>query len=174
MRRSAVLKVGGYHPDFHGAEDHDLWLRMAEIGRLENLPDALIQYRVHATSISGSKRDLQRQLCLRACKAAWQRRGILDERFEYGDWRMGDDAESRLAFHVSYAWQAWANGYRDSWRHYALKALRDAPFSKAAWNVLLAGALRRPKAEPRHGSDGAPVSHMTGQAGFLSTSSSRL
>ncbi|WP_265501118.1 glycosyltransferase [Paracoccus beibuensis] len=145
MRRDAVLAVGGYHPDFHGAEDHDLWLRLAEIGRLENLPDVLIRYRIHDSSISSTKRDLQRQLCLRACKAAWQRRGITDGRFEYQEWRMGDDAQSRLAFTIDYAWQAWSHGYRGSWRHYALKALRQAPSSKAAWKVLLVGALRRPK-----------------------------
>ncbi|CUH20550.1 Putative glycosyltransferase EpsE [Jannaschia seosinensis] len=150
MRRDAVLAVGGYHPDFHGAEDHDLWLRMAEIGQLENLPDVLIKYRIHAGSISSTKRDLQRQLCLCACEAAWQRRGISDGRFEYQEWRMGDDAQSQLSFNINYAWQAWSHGYRGSWRHYALKALRQAPLSKAAWNVLLAGALRRPRIERPH------------------------
>lgn len=150
MRRDAVLAAGGYHPDFHGAEDHDLWLRMAEIGRLENLPDVLIRYRIHGGSISSTKRDLQRQLCLRACEAAWQRRGITDGRFEYQEWRIGDDAQSRLAFTIDYAWQAWSHGYRGSWRHYALMALRQAPLSKKGWNVLLAGALRRPRRERTH------------------------
>lgn len=150
MRRDAVLAAGGYHPDFHGAEDHDLWLRMAEIGQLENLPDVLIKYRIHDSSISSTKRDLQRQLCLRACKAAWQRRGIADERFEYREWRMGEDAQSRLAFTISYAWQAWSHGYRNTWRYYALKALRQAPLSRTAWNVVLAGTLRRPQRERFH------------------------
>lgn len=144
MRRDAVLAAGGYHPDFHGAEDHDLWLRMAEIGRLENLPDVLIRYRIHDDSISSTKRDLQRQLCLRACEAAWQRRGITDGRFEYQEWRMGNDAQSRLAFNIDYAWQAWTNGYRGSWRHYALKALGLSPLSRDAWKVLVLGAIRRP------------------------------
>ena len=151
MRRNAVLAAGGYHPNFHGAEDHDLWPRMAEIGRLENLPDVLIKYRIHDDSISSTKRDLQRQLCLHACEAAWQRRGITDGRFEYQEWRMGEDAQSRLAFTISYAWQAWSHGYRSTWRHYALKALRQAPLSKSAWNVVVAGALRRPPMERSRG-----------------------
>lgn len=144
MRRNAVLAAGGYHPDFHGAEDHDLWLRMAEIGRLENLQDILIRYRIHDNSISGTKRDLQRQLCLRACEAAWQRRGITNGSFDYQEWRMGDDPQSRLAFNIDYAWQAWTNGYRDSWRHYALKSVGLSPLSLDAWKVLVLGSIRRP------------------------------
>ena len=58
---------------------------------------------------------------------------------------MGEDAQSRLAFTIDYVWQAWSHGYRGIWRHYALKTLRQAPLSKVAWNVLLAGALRRPQ-----------------------------
>lgn len=144
MRRDAVLAIGGYRNDFHGAEDHDLWLRMAEHGRLENLPETMIQYRVHDSSISATKQKLQRNLCLRACSDAWKRRGITDGQFLYQNWRMGGDAQSQSTFFVNYAWQAWSNNYRDSWRHYALKAVQKAPLSKAAWNVLLAGAIRRP------------------------------
>lgn len=144
MRRDAVLAIGGYRNDFHGAEDHDFWLRMAEHGRLENLPDTVIQYRVHDTSISATKQKLQRDLCLRACYDAWKRRGIIDGQFLYQDWRMGVDARSQSEFFVNYAWQAWSNNFRSTWLYYAIKAVQKAPLSKAAWNALLAGAIRRP------------------------------
>ncbi|HVE16061.1 MAG TPA: glycosyltransferase, partial [Chthoniobacterales bacterium] len=39
MRRHALESVGGYRPEFEPAEDLDLWLRLAEIGRLANLAD---------------------------------------------------------------------------------------------------------------------------------------
>lgn len=48
MRRSAVLAVGGYRPQMEPAEDYDLWLRLAEQHDLANLPDALLEYRVHS------------------------------------------------------------------------------------------------------------------------------
>lgn len=51
-RRSALISVGGYRL-VHHAEDTDLYWRLAEIGRLDNLPDVLGAYRLSAESISG-------------------------------------------------------------------------------------------------------------------------
>jgi hypothetical protein len=50
MRASAVQRAGGYRRFFFAAEDYDLWLRMAEAGRIENLPDRLGGYRIHPGS----------------------------------------------------------------------------------------------------------------------------
>jgi hypothetical protein len=49
LRRTAALAAGGYR-DYPHAEDLDLWLRLAEIGRLANLSYPAISYRVHAKS----------------------------------------------------------------------------------------------------------------------------
>jgi glycosyltransferase involved in cell wall biosynthesis len=49
MRREAVLAVGGYRTDYD-VEDIDLWLRLAERGRLANLPEICLQYRLHPQS----------------------------------------------------------------------------------------------------------------------------
>jgi glycosyltransferase involved in cell wall biosynthesis len=46
MRRDAVLAAGGYREAYLRAEDYDLWLRLAERGKLANLPDPLIEYRL--------------------------------------------------------------------------------------------------------------------------------
>jgi len=144
MRRKAVCECGGYDPSFTAALDLDLWLRMAEIGRLANLPDILLKYRVHDKSVSASNRDLQRQRCRQACEAAWARRGLTDISFDYQEWRMGDTRASRQAFYQRYGWQAWHSGYRDTWRHYAWKSVKQAPLSINAWKLLIFGWLRRP------------------------------
>lgn len=47
MRRSAYLEAGGYRRMFPVAEDVDLYLRLAELGELANLPDPLYQWRLH-------------------------------------------------------------------------------------------------------------------------------
>jgi glycosyltransferase involved in cell wall biosynthesis len=52
MRSAAAHKLGGYRAAFGAAEDYDLWLRMAEVGDIANLPDHLIQYRLHAANLS--------------------------------------------------------------------------------------------------------------------------
>lgn len=144
MRREAVLRAGCYDASYRAAQDLDLWLRMAEIGRLANLDDILIRYRIHDKSISGGKRELQRDMCRRACEAVWTRRGLTGMSFDYGDWRMADTRKSRREFFLRYGWQAWNNGYRATWRHYALRSVVLAPFSRAAWSLLIAGAIKRP------------------------------
>ena len=55
MRRSAVLAVGKYR-DFQGdvADDVDLFLRLAEQGRLVNLPETLLKYRIHGANMSSA------------------------------------------------------------------------------------------------------------------------
>jgi glycosyltransferase involved in cell wall biosynthesis len=46
MRRSAVEAVGGYRRAYLRAEDYDLWLRLAERGKLANLQEPLLEYRI--------------------------------------------------------------------------------------------------------------------------------
>jgi hypothetical protein len=46
MRRAAVAAVGGYRRAYVRAEDYDLWLRLAERGRLANLAEPLLRYRI--------------------------------------------------------------------------------------------------------------------------------
>ena len=53
MRRDAVLAIGKYRP-FESIEDIDLFLRLAEYGRIANTPEVLLEYRVHATNLSSS------------------------------------------------------------------------------------------------------------------------
>ena len=142
MRRAAVEAVGGYDPAYDGAEDLDLWLRMAERGRLANLDALVLDYRMLGTSVSGSKRSEQAVLTERTCRAAWQRRGLRDQRMQFAHWRPGLDRRSRLAFVLQWAWQAWGAGNQDTARHYFFKAVRVNPGSMAAWNGLVFGAFR--------------------------------
>jgi glycosyltransferase involved in cell wall biosynthesis len=46
MRRQAVEAAGGYRPAYLRAEDYDLWLRLAERGKLANIAEPLLDYRV--------------------------------------------------------------------------------------------------------------------------------
>jgi glycosyltransferase involved in cell wall biosynthesis len=68
MRREAFLAAGGYRPGLNVAEDYDLWLRMAEITEIANLPERLVRYRVHTDSTTA--RRPRRQVVGIACVAA--------------------------------------------------------------------------------------------------------
>jgi glycosyltransferase involved in cell wall biosynthesis len=59
IRASALAKVGGYRPHFYNAEDRDLWARLWTIGRVHQLPDVALRYRVHAGSVTRQKRGAQ-------------------------------------------------------------------------------------------------------------------
>lgn len=52
FRRDAFDKVGGYDQRAVMAQDHALWLRLAGIGGVDNLPDVLCSYRIHPTQIT--------------------------------------------------------------------------------------------------------------------------
>lgn len=52
IRASALRQVGGYDKRFDGAEDYHLWLRLLRIGDIQNLVEALTNYRVHENQIS--------------------------------------------------------------------------------------------------------------------------
>ncbi|MBX9690062.1 MAG: glycosyltransferase [Candidatus Obscuribacterales bacterium] len=52
MQTDAFNKVGGYTEGWGSQHDHDLFLRLAEIGRLENLPENHLYYRIHLNNMS--------------------------------------------------------------------------------------------------------------------------
>lgn len=62
-RRAALEAVRGYRP-LQVSEDSDLYWRLAELGRLENLGDVLGSYRMHTGSISGSSVENGRMMAL--------------------------------------------------------------------------------------------------------------
>jgi len=52
MRKTVLQTVGFYRGAVDGAEDYDLWMRISEVAKTANLPESLLQYRVHPTSVS--------------------------------------------------------------------------------------------------------------------------
>jgi glycosyltransferase involved in cell wall biosynthesis len=69
MRRALVEQVGGYDPAFAVAQDYDLWMRLAGVTRLANLPEALVVRRLLPGRVSVA-RDADR---LRAeARARWR------------------------------------------------------------------------------------------------------
>lgn len=62
MRADAFRAVGGYRAlAGRFAQDYDLWLRLAGMGEIDNLQEALLRYRVHEGQISVDKIVAQRE-----------------------------------------------------------------------------------------------------------------
>lgn len=73
LRREAVLAVGGYRPQSY-VEDYDLWLRLADRFDLANLPDALLDYRLHDGQFSSARDEKVAVATLVVRAAAAERR----------------------------------------------------------------------------------------------------
>ena len=51
-RRDLMRAAGGYHAAFRHCEDLDLWLRMADMTKIANLPERLLRYRHYPDQVS--------------------------------------------------------------------------------------------------------------------------
>ncbi len=70
MRREMILAAGNYRVP-KPVEDLDLWYRVARQGKLINLPETLVDYRIHATSVTKSAQAAgTHQKAVRDCMAA--------------------------------------------------------------------------------------------------------
>ncbi len=79
LRRDVLAKTAGYRSNVIGAEDYDLWLRIAEISELANLEQVVLKYRIHSGQVSIQQRTQQTRGTLAAQLAAKRRKdGLLD------------------------------------------------------------------------------------------------
>ena len=78
FRREAVMKLGGYDETFTTAQDVDLWLRLGEVGKLANVPEVLLKFRLHESSVSETRRLEQRRLSKLACERRGSAAGSLE------------------------------------------------------------------------------------------------
>lgn len=56
MRKTSILAIGGYRPEFKNAEDYDLWLRVSEVYQLANIPQPLLRYRFSLQGMTLSRK----------------------------------------------------------------------------------------------------------------------
>jgi glycosyltransferase involved in cell wall biosynthesis len=137
IRKPEVLAVGGYSVEKQFAQDCDLWLRLAEKGKLANLPDVLIKYRQHLSSIGYANRE--EQLC-------WHKMALLDaynrRKLEIPDWlplmdqQVSANPSSESDHHRKWAWWALRGGNIKSARKHAVLALRKDPFKIESWRAF--------------------------------------
>ena len=132
MRADALRQAGAYRAETWPYEDHDLFLRMAEVGKIENLPDVLLNYRKHAASISAqnSNRD---EIVIRVIIDACRRRGV-PVAPEVTATRIGP-LKGRVEIERGWAWQAVKARNIGTARFYALHTLWRRPLSIESWRL---------------------------------------
>jgi glycosyltransferase involved in cell wall biosynthesis len=125
MRKTAIVQAGGYW-EHHFAEDLDLFLRLAEVGRLANLSETLFEYRQHLHSLSHSYPTEYRKFSKLAIDDASKRRGIDIDRQTFESMLK---PESTAEISRRWAWWALSAGNLATARKHAIKALVRQPFS---------------------------------------------
>jgi glycosyltransferase involved in cell wall biosynthesis len=139
LRRAAVLAVGSYRTECPWAEDLDLFLRLAEYGRLANLPDALLEYRQHPRTVNATHAVEQRRSVNRVLREARERRGL--PRCEQPPLPGIAQPPALLDHWMRWARAALGGGQRATARHYAWRVLRAAPLAWGSWRLALRAAL---------------------------------
>jgi glycosyltransferase involved in cell wall biosynthesis len=137
FRAKTYRDLGGYRAEMIYAEDLDLWLRMAEVGQLHNLPEVLLHYRMHAKSIGHAKAIQQHRQWRLAAEEAIQRRGAAKSESKPLD----EKASTPADHHIRWAWWALMAGNVRTARKHAMTSLRLRPWSLESWR-LAACAVR--------------------------------
>jgi len=83
IRRSVFEQTELYNLNFPPAEDIDLWFRIGQLMQLANLPDVLLDYRVHGDSASFRRLHRIERLTLQIRWRAWRTYGY---RLSLADW----------------------------------------------------------------------------------------
>lgn len=138
FRRQAMIDAGGYRDEYRHVEDIDLFLRLARIGELANLPVALMTYRQHLGSINHTRRMEQQHRLVQLLREMHQARGLPMPPLE----RI---AKPSMHFPATvakqWAWNALKQQRLEEARHHLWQAVRRKPFSlrtlELAWSVLL-------------------------------------
>ncbi|MGB7161396.1 MAG: glycosyltransferase [Tepidisphaeraceae bacterium] len=134
MRRDAVATVGGYREQFKTSQDLDLWLRLAEVGRLANLPEILLKYRYHSESVGFTKFEEQRRVKSIILQDAYTRRG----RTPPAEWPKAIFTPLPVAEQLRrWARTALKAKNRDVAKKHAIDALKREPFTLDSWRVML-------------------------------------
>jgi hypothetical protein len=140
MRRGPVVAVGGYCEEMEHSEDVDLWLRLGEIGRIVNLPDVLVKYRLHGRSKCEMFMAEQARFLKLASDRACDRRGIARRYVPQRPWRP-IDRDTQFDEAVRSGWAGIVHGDRRMGLDYGKKAVRLMPRRKEGWWLLRAALV---------------------------------
>ena len=141
MRRASLERVGGYRESFRYAQDLDLWLRLSDFGKLANLVEPLLQYRLHPNSITSHKRRDQ----LAAARRAVQEACLRNDRPKPDLASLEQTPPSTSRIYRGWSRLACAHGYTSAARKHAWNAFKSNPYTPSHLGMvakLVAASLR--------------------------------
>lgn len=73
IRTGLLRRLGGYHAAFAHCEDFDLWLRLASLTRIGNIPERLLRYRHYENQVS-TRHAMGQRIGAAIALVAWEER----------------------------------------------------------------------------------------------------
>ena len=147
FRRDAYIHVGGYRSCFYYAQDCDLWLRLAALGRFQVVQEVLLHAAVDLGSISSCFRSYQSRFtelaesCFRARLADRPEEPYLEQAAQLANEartnRHSKPSATDRATSLMLAGARTADHNRRLARRYYWQALRSWPFHLRTWKALV-------------------------------------
>jgi glycosyltransferase involved in cell wall biosynthesis len=137
VRKSAIEAVGGYRRKYEWLEDLDLFLRLAEVGKVASLHDVLLRYRLHPDSICHTREADQDKIRPALYAEVYERRGLKPPAEE---WVSPSVSNPKLVADMDrnkvWGWWALRGGNVRTARKYALRSVRNTPLASEAWRLM--------------------------------------
>jgi glycosyltransferase involved in cell wall biosynthesis len=133
MSLQHVRALGGYRTQLEPSEDLDLFLHLAERGRIANLPDVLLQYRQHPKSVNHTRFEEQNRTKRAIISEAYARRGMQLPPNWSPPRRNIMPRERELDM---WAWVALKKGNVVAARKHAMSLVKLAPLSFSSWRLM--------------------------------------
>lgn len=140
MRRDALTTAGGYDAEHWPSEDLALWFRLAELGKLANLPATLLKYRRHRATVGVEHHQQQLVMTERLVGHARARRDLppLPPRM------LAPGISTEARYHFECARFALFSGTRRAALRHAWACVAQEPRWPQAYGALFAVALPKP------------------------------
>ena len=145
VRREVALRAGGFREPFRMGEDFDFLLRIAELGRLANIPEELFLYRQHLAGTCVAYGSLWFRYRDEILALAAERRASGQDRLQRGERIQLPPPPPgnalRRAPEVLALWSETAREQGDRPRalEYAAKAIASGPLQRPGWRALWRG-----------------------------------
>jgi len=142
QRRSAAIAAGGFRHPFRMGEDLDFLLRVADQGRIANLPEVLYVYRQHLLNTCTALGLNWPEYCAVILELASERRERGSDRLQRGEnvtlpqLNSGDARKFVPIVLLDWARGALRAGDRLRAIGYTLSSIRNSPLRSAGWRQL--------------------------------------
>lgn len=143
IKKASLEAVGNYHECDYPAEDLALFLNLSEQGKLDNVNEIILNYRIHNHSISTTKHEFQLKKMREICEKHWEKRGKQYD-FLASVGRANNTRQSRFEITLKHGWWAFSNKQWKTATAYGFNSIILNPFNEGGWRLFICGLIKRP------------------------------